>query len=204
MKRFSIFILTIILSLSAVFSQKNVDAEKVIDKFINDADKNVLNCTFLLNVEGNENVEGNFILNGKKFYLTLGTMEVWYNGVTQWAYSADNNEVSIIEPTAEELAQINPLLIIKNLNKKFIVQTTQKTEKNLHFVCTPKDKTFDVTKVEITANNATKQITSLTLFSANGDITIDLKIYKTEKSIPETTFQFDKSKYKNVIINDLR
>ena len=63
--------------------------------------------------------KGNITISGDKFKLTSPEMTVWYDGKTQWTYNSDIREVNITEPTPEELADVNPFVIISSFRRNY-------------------------------------------------------------------------------------
>ena len=77
-----------------------------------------LSATYDMSVDG-EYMSGTLVMNGDKFHLSSEQIMAWYDGKTQWSYSADTNEVNIIEPTPEELVAVNPFVIISSFKKAY-------------------------------------------------------------------------------------
>ena len=59
-------------------------------------------------------VQGSVILSGAKYSMTTPQMSVWYDGRTQWTFLRNTNEVSITEPSADELLSTNPFAILSD------------------------------------------------------------------------------------------
>lgn len=70
-----------------------------------------LTATFLLDSD-NGQIPGSLTMSGRCFKLITDRLSIWYDGKTQWTYIPDNEEVSITEPTADELLETNPVEII--------------------------------------------------------------------------------------------
>lgn len=62
---------------------------------------------------------GSITLAGNCFSMDLGPDKILYDGETQWTYSAADNEVTIFNPTPEELALVNPLQLLGRLEADF-------------------------------------------------------------------------------------
>lgn len=62
---------------------------------------------------------GDIVLTGNRFRLVTQAMTTWYDGRTQWTYSLANQEVTVSEPTAEELTQVNPFAILESLRTRY-------------------------------------------------------------------------------------
>lgn len=56
---------------------------------------------------------------GNCFSMDFGQDKIYYDGSTQWSYSAADNEVYISAPTPEELAMVNPLQLLGRLEAEF-------------------------------------------------------------------------------------
>ena len=57
---------------------------------------------------------GEITLKGNKFRITLGGNETKFDGKTQWMFVSEYNEVSITEPTLDELKEVSPLAMIEH------------------------------------------------------------------------------------------
>lgn len=155
-----------------------------------------------------ESKQGKLLLKGNKFYFAMDAMELYFDGKTQWMYASDIDEVTISEPTGEELNEINPLLMVKEFSKTHSVQfdadddtSADKRLLNLY----PIDKSVDHFKVALVVKASTKQIVSIKISFKNGTSTqFETKNYQVKESINDAMFVFNASKHPNVVINDLR
>ncbi|MCR4765118.1 MAG: hypothetical protein K5856_02960, partial [Bacteroidaceae bacterium] len=62
---------------------------------------------FTMRMDGQES-EGSITVQGKQFVLETAGMKTWFDGKTQWTLAEENEEVSVLEPTDEELQALNP------------------------------------------------------------------------------------------------
>ena len=132
-------------------------------------------------------------------------MKVWFDGRTQWAYAPSAGEVNITEPTADELAQINPLVIISSLSGSFKAQSMKAAAGTEKVKLTPRGKT-DITEVVITIKKATNLPSALTVKDRNGHITnINISSIKPQAKVPSAAaFRFPSKQYPKVEVVDLR
>lgn len=155
----------------------------------------------------NEPVEkqsGTLKLRGDKFYWKTGTMTVWYNGKQQWAYL--NGEVNLTEPTAEEIAAVNPYILINTYKQNFQVKALKaKNNKESISELTPKKKGANIERIVVTINTTTWTPSAFTIyFSDRTHSHIVLSKYLTGQNFPNSTFVFDPKQYPDAELIDLR
>lgn len=150
---------------------------------------------------GNEGASS-LIVSGNKFRLTAPGMETWYDGATQWTYYEAESQLSISEPTAEELIECNPLALVSNWKKLFsAVSTGRKNEVRLD----AKNKSTSLKSVLMTVNPATSLPSRmLVTFSNSRQATILIKNIRKGKTVPASTFRYDSKKYSPREVVDLR
>lgn len=74
----------------------------------------------MFTIPGNDgSVQGNAILSGASFVFHTPQMSVWYDGKTQWTFLNSSKEVSITEPTAEELSASTPFAILNSYHESY-------------------------------------------------------------------------------------
>lgn len=142
---------------------------------------------------------GELNMHDMKFTLSMFNIEAAYDGKTLYVYSEDTEELTLSQPTEEELLQTNPFFYAKALlplceyNEKVVGENT-------HITLTPKDKSLGIAKF-------TLKISTSTLIPAL------VEIYETDGK--QTTLRFNNATYKNecpnfiihkpdAFINDLR
>ena len=211
MKRLTYSILALIISISSIQAQKAADAEKLITNFLTNAKTNAIKTNFKLTVTEKNAVNlqsssGSFTMKGNKFVLEMDQLKAWFDGKTQWSYMVDNNEVSITEPTDKELGETNPMALLSNYKAKFGIRFSKTKSAQNHIIeMIPKVKNDDFLKVEVSLNKANGNLSSIKISDKKGKTT-NLIVTNFQKGIrvADNIFTFDKSKYKSVLINDLR
>ena len=182
-------------------AQDNRIAEKILDKV----------SVFLSNPEGvridftgSEN--GYLIMKGEKFYLNNQSIQSWYDGKTQWSYLTDNEEVNISSPTKEEIQAISPYHLLKRYKSDYIyiyIGQSKRKGKLVHEInLTSKSDIINDIKLIISDDNKPVAI----LFYRNNKLMSELNItsLQTDSKIDDKLFRFDKTKYPQVEIIDLR
>lgn len=211
MKRFSNSILLLIISILPVLAQNNADAEKIINNLLISLKSNAIQTNFTLKVSeknavNSQSNSGTFTLKGDKFTLEMNDTKAWFDGKTQWAYMMESNEVSITEPTSDELAAINPMAILAGYKAKSIVKFSKKNSAQNHIIeLTPKTKSNDFALIEVQIAKANQNLVSILMTDKKGMITLlSLHNYQKGIKVSDDVFTFNKSKFKNVFVNDLR
>ena len=188
-----------------LMAQNNRDAERRVKEAIAELKYSTYEGRFTLLVYNAENEvtdkqTGNITIKGEKFRMTLAGNEVKYDGKTQWVYVSEYNEVSLTEPTAEELREVNPLAMIEHYVATDRISSSE--DGTINFYPTqPKESEYF--RVELRLNK-TNLPTRLTVYQTNGNrVTIYLEEFK-KTSVDNSSFVFDITKYPNVEVNDLR
>lgn len=182
-------------------AQDNRIAEKILDKV----------SVFLSNPEGvridftgSEN--GYLIMKGEMFYLNNQSIQSWYDGKTQWSYLTDNEEVNISSPTKEEIQAISPYHLLKRYKSDYTyiyIGQSKRKGKLVHEInLTSKSGIINDIKLIISDDNKPVAI----LFYRNNKLMSEVNItsLQTDSKIDDKQFRFDKTKYPQVEIIDLR
>lgn len=136
---------------------------------------------------------------GGKFALEAGNIKVYYDGKTQWAYSAADKEVTILNPTADELAAGIPAAILSTLGSAFNgVKIKGET-----YRLTPKTQGTDIAEVTVSFPGSGSYPQSMTIIASGGSLSIsDMKFTPLKAKRPLSAFQFKAPK--GTTITDLR
>jgi len=151
-------------------------------------------------------ISGTFIMRANKFSLDMDETKVWFDGKTQWLFQKSENEVSITEPTVDELAQINPMAILASFKAKSWIRFAKSKNTTTDLIeLIPKNKNQDFVKVEVQISKKTKAPEFIRTTDKKKTVTLlRLTNYKNIGTISDDTFTFKKNNYKNIQINDLR
>lgn len=198
----------ILLSLVVFFSASDIYAINANEVLTNASEKyqkdGSISAQFTLSEVGNS-TDGTITISGDKFHLSTPLLSIWYNGRTQWTYSAETNEVNITEPTVEELQQVNPFAIINSFRMQFNATLLKSANSMYRIQLTPLNSVnTSISKAIVTLNASTLYPNEIALTIDNNIITIKTKNIKAIKNVPHKTFVFDEKKYPNAEIVDLR
>lgn len=91
-------------------------AKSVLDKTASTLSKGAVTATF--SAKGNMgSSSGTITTQGNKFVLSSPQARIWFDGKTEWALAQGSNEVNVTQPSAAEVASMNPMNFV-NLYKR--------------------------------------------------------------------------------------
>jgi len=215
--KFYLTILAFGLVLSSMAQVKNDPAAKAILDGVSAKFKTFtsVNATFTYKVENASNKvlstkTGSIKMKGTKYWILFNGQEIFCNGITVWNYDKAANEVTISKLDASG-GGITPQKLFTNFydtdflytlngEKKVGAKTMQEIE------MTPVEKTgkaYHKVYVQVDKNAKTIYSTKV-LENAGNRYTYTVNTMKTNQSISDNTFVFDKKKYPGVEEVDLR
>jgi len=215
-KLFFTAILLGIFAASPAFAQKDTKAKEILDKTsaaLNQAGG--LSASFTVNINDEINkikqsFAGQILVKGEKFYLETPDQAVYFDGKTQWSLAKSINEVSILEPQSQDVQTLNPVSVFdlyktgcdyKYKGEKVNTQK-QKVQEISLFLKNNKD---GIKQVDIQINPATAMpVFFLIINKDKSQYRIYINKYQTQLNLPDSQFVFDKKKYPQAEMNDLR
>ena len=197
---------TLIILLTTAVPSHAASADNIIERFIHEFEQaRSITLRYTIKVEDAEPVDGIMCLRGEKFKINSAPIAVWYDGTTQWTYTADTGEVSITEPTPEEIADINPFVIINGFRHGCKSTVSKSDSLSDTVTMTPLTKESGIETATIVFAKSTGMPESINIALRSG-AALSLKINSITRDInyPSTTFVFNKDKYPKATIVDLR
>lgn len=150
-------------------------------------------------------VQGNAILSGASFMFSTPQMSVWYDGKTQWALLNSTKEVSITEPTVDELSATNPFAILNSYHKSYKARRLSDSNGRYRVELTPVSKNSGISKILILCDAKTKWPSAVSItFDDNRRIDLTVDSVKALPSVPASTFRYDAKRFPASEIIDLR
>jgi len=181
--------------------------DKAVSKLQSGAFQTEIKIVFTAPTGEKESQNGTMKLYGNKFYLKTDEFENFFDGKTQWVYVQSDNEVTISEPTKEELQTISPLFIIKNFDKTHRVDFELNAPKDnfWHINLFPVDKkSGDYFKIILTINQTNNEVKKIEIMQKNGEkFAVNFGNYTSIKP-DNQTFTFVQKNYPKVVVNDMR
>jgi outer membrane lipoprotein-sorting protein len=211
MKTFIYSIALLLFSISTISAQKSTDAQAITRNLLSSLNTTAIKTDFELiasekNKLNSHSDQGTFTMKGQRFVLEMPEVKVWFDGKTQWAFTTQTNEISITEPTRDEILEINPLAILNRSTSEMNINfSKKKSNENYIIEMTPKNIKQNLSKVELQINKSTNELKSIEINEKDGTtMTLKLKNYKKNIKLIADFFTCDKTQYKNAYINDLR
>lgn len=205
----AIFHLAILLQVSA---QEKLSAKEILDKTsmaINNS--NGFNAKFTTTTfDGTtpaNTFAGTLDVKGEKYIMKTDAISVWFNGQEQWTLMPDNNEVSLMTPTPEEMQVSSPMSFTTIYKQGFKLSKDSGTLRNRkvwNITLLPKDRKQEPSKITVTIDQQTYLPLCLRVRN-NGDWTrISITDIDTNTNFSDSHFTFPTSDYPEYKIIDLR
>ncbi|MCM1348784.1 MAG: outer-membrane lipoprotein carrier protein LolA [Firmicutes bacterium] len=199
------FLLSLALMLSALASVAATNAMDILNqaaaKF---KDAPSVSASYTL-MSGGEKVSGRVSFSGDRFTMTSPEILTWYDGTTQWTYNKANNEVTVSEPTPDELGQINPFTVINQFRNTYTAKELQAPTGFKKIELTAKNPKAEITTAIVTFNDKSMLPSQINItMRSKQQISIVLSSVTTGKKYNIKAFQFHAPNYPGVQIVDLR
>ncbi len=164
-----------------------------------------LTASFTLDY-GSQKVSGTMKAAGRKFALQTSSSSTWYDGKNMWTYNAKNAETTLMNPTAQEVAEANPLSIVNSYSSNFTAAFAKGQAKGSKtIILTPKSKQMGYKSVHVTIPDGAVYPSKLVIVPISGQkVTVTISQVKSGQKLPDSSFVYPKSKYPKVEIVDLR
>lgn len=149
---------------------------------------------------------GRIETSGNKFKVSMPDVSVWYNGKDMYTYNENTGETTVVTPTADELAESNPLAYVTNAAKTYkVAYSTVKKQGRYVLELTPKVKNNEIKRITLTlrANDYVPEKIVVEPVSGN-PVSADIKSFKAGVSLAPSLFEYPKNKYPKAEIIDLR
>lgn len=199
-----LFLLTLIFSTASLSGAETADQIlKKASAAINNA--NGLSASFNIDY-GTQRLTGTLKTSGKMFVLQTSSSSTWYDGKNMWTFNAKNNETTLINPTAQEVAEANPLLLVNSYSMQFVASFAKnQTKGNKTILLTPKSKSIGYKSVMVTIPDGSNYPSMLVVVPSSGQtVKINISNVRTSQKFSNSTFVYPKSKYPKAEIVDLR
>lgn len=139
----------------------------------------------------------------QRYRMSSPEMEVWYDGTTQWTYASAQKELSITEPTADELLECNPFAILNHYSKAYTCRRLP--GKGLDIELNAKSSASTVRKAVVSIDPKTYLPQKLVVTLSNGrTFTATVGTATVGKALPASYFVYDKVKFPAAETVDLR
>ena len=214
MKKIIITLIACMWVFTLATAQKDAKAREILDKSSAVLSKSddiyayfTLNIIDIMN-NAKQSFDGTIRMKENKFKIDTPDQSIYFDGKTQWFYQKSYEEVTISEPSKEEIQALNPKSIFslyqKNSNYKYIGTKTDLKMRKVHEITILPPK-GDITKVNVQINNVDNFPVMFHIFYKNKiENIIHINKYQTKQNFSDELFVFDKKQHPDVEIIDLR
>jgi len=204
------YLITLFLSFSVtVFSQ---DASQILNS-LSEKTKSYKNISIDFDFKYENELEdirekksGKIIIENEKFKLEIDDQIIVCNGIDQWIYSKETNEVQIIEFDGNN-EFMNPKNLINIYEKGYNHRYDKEIiidSKTFHKIdLFPNEQNNEIIKISLSISKEDNMIKKIEAFESTGAIYI-YTVIKSKSNLRDLKFEFDTSKYENIYIIDLR
>ncbi|MDR0332454.1 MAG: outer membrane lipoprotein carrier protein LolA [Dysgonamonadaceae bacterium] len=214
MKKNILTLATLFIALT-VCAQSSEESRAILDRaFASYESSNGISLLFTINVTEANGVthqaqSGEAKIKGDKFRLIMSGIDIWFDGTTQWVLMRDVDEVSITNPTGNDIAAISPLALLGMYKTGFSLnQSVSKTVngRNSYVIdMVPVLGNNDFREVSVAIDKQTNTIVQVNLTLSNGmKNRIDITNYNANHNFSDSEFVFNPSNHPNIEIVDLR
>ena len=177
----------------------------VLSSFLSNLETRTLQSDFTVTVSEEVNAPMNYpgtiTLCGERFLLTMFGVEAAYDGKTLYMYNADIDELTLSNPTQQELLEANPFLYARALvNVCNVTERASNDGKQTIITLTPKDQSTGINRFTLRVRTA--DLIPLQLDIKEGKKTTTLRL--KEPKFVTGTHKWEVQAGKDTYINDMR
>ena len=148
------------------------------------------------------NYPGDIILHGNCFRLTMFGTEAAYDGKTMYMYSGETDELTLSNPTEQELVEANPFLYAKALvNVCNLTERATSDGMQTIITLTPKDQSIGINRFVLRVRNT--DLMPLQAEIKEGRKTSTLKMKDPQFVGPQTNYTIEAPDF-DTYVNDMR
>lgn len=175
----------------------------VLTSFLSNLETKTLQSDFTVTVSEEVNAPmnypGSIVMSGRQFRLSMFSIEVAYDGKTLYMYSPETDELTLTNPTEQELVESNPLLYAKALVPVCNVTERASGEQTL-ITLTPKDQSIGINRFTLQVRTADLMPLKVEIKEGKKSTILKFKDPKFVTTKQEYKITPDKDTY----VNDLR
>ena len=197
--------LSLLILLAVAPGLKAITAAEVVDKVVaNMQSAPSINVKMTMQT-GRQTVNGDLTIAREKFKYGAGSIAVFYDGSTQWTVDHGSKEISLNNPTASELSEVNPLAFMQSYKKNYSVAMVSQSGGTYVIKMTANRKSAYVRTAQVTVNASTWMPTQIVASLANGqNMTIRINSATKGKSLGIDSFRYNPKSNPSYEVIDLR
>ena len=177
----------------------------ILTSFLTNLETKTLQSDFTITVSEEVNAPMNFpgqiTMQGDKFRLAMMAIEAAYDGKTMYMYSGDTDELTLTNPSDQELIESNPLLFAKAISDQCTAseRTTADGQQTI-ITLVPNDQSMGVNRFVLKVRNADLMPLQLEIKEGQANSTLRL----TNPTFITTAPSFVIEPEETTFVNDLR
>lgn len=206
MKRYTMFIMGCMLALLSMAQQP--DAKALLDEATNKLRQNQgIQAAFVIS---SEQIEANVTLymDNNRFVIAMEGMKIWFDGETQWTYMDNTQEVTVSNPTPEELVLLNPYSLLESYQTGYDISLMGNYQSKTFYEVRMKAQTEaqPYQQVSVMLNKRTMHPIRIKYKTQgiNEEAVVMITEYHTKKQYTDDFFQFNPAEYPQAEVIDLR
>ncbi len=146
------------------------------------------------------------LMKGKLFNLDAGQIKIWYDGKDMWTYNEAIGETTLSSPSTQELAEVNPFIILRNAMTGYNMAYAKKHPVGMKLVVmTPKNLSSGIARIVLTISSKNAQLKRIAVTPKGGRrIVAKVEDIAHRSSLSQNFFRYSSKSYKGVKLLDLR
>lgn len=177
----------------------------VLNSFLANLEQKTLQSDFTVTVSEEVyapmNYPGTVTMHGRNFLLTMFGIEAAYDGKTLYMYAGDTDELTLTNPTEQELREANPFLYAQALVG--VCNTTERSSNDgtqTIITLTPKDQSIGINRFVLRVRNSDLIPLQVEIKEGKKMTTLKLKNPRFVSAQPKYIIEAEPSTY----VNDMR
>lgn len=177
----------------------------ILSSFLTNLENKILKTDFVATVEEEVGAPisypGSLIMQGSKFTLSMSGINAAYDGKTMYMYSEETEELTLTNPSDQELIESNPLLFAKAISDQCSAseRTTADGQQTI-ITLVPNDQSMGVNRFVLKVRNADLMPLQLEIKEGQANSTLRL----TNPTFITTAPSFVIEPEETTFVNDLR
>ena len=208
--KYSILILALLVSLSAVSQNKDPKASALLEEVSAKAKASKsIKAEFSYSMDNQkakikEEKTGTLLVSGDKYRMTASGQTVICDGKTIWTYIKESNEVQV-NAVEEKDDALTPSKLLTSYNANYRSKMLKSQEPGVESVELIPNNSKNFTRAILGIDKVKKQVKSFTLYDKSGNtFTYKIKSYQTDLPVSASDFTFDPKKFPGVEVIDMR
>ena len=153
--------------------------------------------------------EGSLEVLGERFHLTTCDSETWFDGKDLWSRHHESSETTLTTPTDEELAAINPIILLSLYKQGMTLALRQRDASSQGAPCydilmTPETK-CDIHDIALLIDRATYDPRQIIIRQGQGiELRITVNAITLSPTLTPQVFVYDEALHPDIELIDLR